>query len=419
MNKQYKGGFFLVATAVALLLLGTPRLGPVRAEEADNLSEIKEQIEEINDQVAKKQREMQQLDKKSSDFRTQIMQKKLESASIEDQLSLLDNEIAKTQIDISIAKDQIRSLNLQISSLDDRIAEHEKKISYQKSLLGSLARRLHRAEFRRSALEILLTHDSFSGFFDELRTISDLQGSLDKALTSVKKESDGLTQEKKEREDGVRQIAARQAELEEAKTKLDDNRLTKESLLAETKASELEYRYRLGELQRQQGDADSEITYLEKVLRERKNVADQLAQQNAVLAWPLVPARGLSTKFHDIEYPFRYVFEHPGIDIRAGQGTPVRASAAGVVARAKNAGLGYSYVMVLHYGNIATVYGHLTKIMAKEDAFVDRGEIIGYSGGMPGTAGAGPLTTGPHLHFETRVGGIPVDPMRFLVMNAQ
>lgn len=404
---------FFAATLVASLALSA---AVAHAQSTTGLEEaVKVEIEDINGDVAKKRRELESLNQKAERFRALILEKKAEGADLEDQIALLENRAAKTQLDIDIAKSEIRRLELEMSVLESKISDQEKRMAKERELLGTLARKLYRAQFRKSAFDILLTKRSLSEFFDAVRQISQLQDGVRKTLAEVVSLKGQLADERRQREQKSLAIGESKRALEVAKRELEDQRALKEAILVETKSSELEYRYLLAELKREQNDADSEISYLEKVLREKLDLADRLKGEDAVLSWPLVPARGLSTRFHDPEYPFRYVFEHPGIDIRAGQGTAVRSSAAGVVARAKDAGMGYSYVMVIHNNDVSTVYGHLSRITVREDAFVERGEVIGYSGGMPGTPGAGRMTTGPHLHFESRMRGIPVDPLRFLV----
>ena len=134
-----------------------------------------------------------------------------------------------------------------------------------------------------------------------------------------------------------------------------------------------------------------------------------------IFSWP-IPLNGITSKFHDPDYPYRsWIGEHSAIDLRAAQGTAIRAPASGYVARAKHGGLGYSYIMIIHNESFSTVYGHVSQIFVQEDEYVKRGTIIGRTGGLPGTLGAGRFSTGPHLHFEVRLDGIPVNPEDYLL----
>jgi len=378
-------------------------------------SSLREQINSINEGVQKKKNDLIELNKNIEHFRSLVMNKKLESANLEDEIALLENRIAKEQLAIDISREEIKSIEMEISVLDKKIKEQEAQMEQEKALLGGLARKLYRAQFRRSIFEILLANRSFSAFFDALHSMTKLQLAVDESLNRVRDLKTQLADQKADREAKRAESQDRKRALEVAKMELEDELALKDQILTETKSSELQYRYLLADLKSEQAEADSEIIYLEKALRQKLSLADRLGGESAVFSWPLVPARGLSSTFHDPDYPFRYIFEHPAIDIRAGQGTAVRAAAAGIVARAKNAGMGYSYVMLIHNNDMATVYGHISKIVVKEDTFVERGEIVGYSGGMPGTSGAGRLTTGPHLHFEVRKEGIPVDPLSYLM----
>lgn len=98
---------------------------------------------------------------------------------------------------------------------------------------------------------------------------------------------------------------------------------------------------------------------------------------------------------------------HPGIDIAAPSGTPVRAAAAGVVTGA-DMGRGYGRTVELNDGHdIDTVYAHLSRVVVMPGQHVFRGQIIGYVGDSG-------RSTGPHLHYEVRIHGVPVNPHKYL-----
>jgi murein DD-endopeptidase MepM/ murein hydrolase activator NlpD len=101
---------------------------------------------------------------------------------------------------------------------------------------------------------------------------------------------------------------------------------------------------------------------------------------------------------------------HPGMDIEAAYGTPVRAAADGI-ATGQNMGAGYGRQVVLDHGHdLITLYGHLSAVAVIPGQHVIRGQVIGYVG-QSGRA------TGPHLHYEVRVRNVPVNPHKYLRMT--
>ena len=101
---------------------------------------------------------------------------------------------------------------------------------------------------------------------------------------------------------------------------------------------------------------------------------------------------------------------HPGMDIEAPYGAPVRAAADGDVT-GLNMGAGYGRQIVLDHGHdLITLYGHLSSIAVVPGQHVIRGQVIGYVG-QSGRA------TGPHLHYEVRVHNVPVNPHKYLRMT--
>lgn len=121
------------------------------------------------------------------------------------------------------------------------------------------------------------------------------------------------------------------------------------------------------------------------------------------------PVRGILSSVFGVRIsPFTQtpVFHH-GLDIVAQTGTPVLASASGVVVKSGYEAQYGNVVVVDHGAGYRSVYAHMSSSSVEEGAFVNRGEEVG-------KVGSTGRSTGPHLHYEVRVNGLPVNPARFL-----
>jgi murein DD-endopeptidase MepM/ murein hydrolase activator NlpD len=128
--------------------------------------------------------------------------------------------------------------------------------------------------------------------------------------------------------------------------------------------------------------------------------------RNGRFIWPVNGSvgSGFGPRIHPISGGSRM---HTGVDIGASSGTPIKAADDGIVVMAgPNGGYG-NWTLIDHGGGLATGYGHQSSIGVSRGQRVSRGAVIG----RVGSTGA---STGPHLHWEVRVNGNPVDPMRWV-----
>ncbi len=140
---------------------------------------------------------------------------------------------------------------------------------------------------------------------------------------------------------------------------------------------------------------------------------EELPGEAGEFQWPVTGP--ISAGFRDARYRRYFGFPHNAVDIVVRQGTPVRSAGDGVVFVVRDGGArGFSYVLIGHGGGYTTLYGHLSDLHVRAGQAVKRGEAIGLSGGQPGTRGAGPYTTGAHLHFQVTKNGAFVDPLGVL-----
>lgn len=373
------------------------------------------QTTDINSQIQEKQQKLTELKKQIEAYQVAIAQKQSQATTLKKQMSILDDKIAKAELDIKSKQLAINTVNLQIQALTVDISRKESDITDKKARIGEILRQLDQAD-RRSLLEIIVLNPSLGKYFDQLNYLEELQKTLQTNINQLQVMKSDF--EKKQANLNIfrTQLSDTKEQLEKAKSTMNNEMETKDQILKQTKQSENKYQSLLAQALAEQEKANNEIKSLEAEIRKRlqKQANSRFDQMDTNFIWPVRALRGLSTYFHDPDYIFRRYFEHPAIDIPSPQGTDIKAAAGGYVARAKDAGMGYSYIMIVHNNGLSTVYGHVSRIDVTENTYVNKGQVIGAVGGMPGTKGAGKLTTGPHLHFEIRSSGIPVNPLDYL-----
>ena len=333
--------------------------------------------------------------------------------SLEGQVKALDADIATVEADLAGATALLDTISSDLRRAETKLTAttvdlHDARTELTERAVNAYIRQpgaqlagvlLERQSFR----ELAATRDFLRSLFDAQHRSVDRYRALQASIAGERRSLGELRGQAAAQRDLV---VAHREELLAARGQRD-------GLRAQAQSEEAKQKALLEDVKRQVKRFEAEIASLKKesdaigaLLRARQRAQKVVPSGKGVLAVPVAGAitSGFGSRLHPL---FETVRMHNGVDFSAPTGTPVKAADAATVAVAGTRG-GYGTTVILDHNNgLATLYAHLSRLAVREGATVTRGQVIGYVGSTG-------YSTGPHLHFEVRVNGNPVDPMRYL-----
>lgn len=378
--------------------------------------DIDAEIEILNQQILNQKKQIEDLKARQEEYQTQIRAKQNDKANLNNQLSLIEDRLSKAQLDIDSTNLEIDKTSLEMRKIEVDSLNIDKEIEEQKQHIANLLKLVYKQD-QISTLEMILLNGSLAEFLNQAKNLEDTNKEIGLSVANLRADKERLEKNKEILNEKNNELVTLRNKLEEKKDSLAYEQENKLFILEETKSSEREYQQLLAKAKKEQEQAMRDISNAETLIRKKLSEKERqkLNSGNNTIAWP-VAKNTITATFRDPDYPYRRLIgEHSGVDIRAKQGSTLMAAADGYVAKVKFDGTAaYAYIMIIHGDGLATVYGHVSAAYVKQDQYVLQGDVIGKTGGMAGGTGSGPFSTGPHLHFEVRKDGIPVDPQKYL-----
>ena len=364
--------------------------------------------------------EGQSLSSKIDRKRGQVEQKKAKEGVLTADVSKYTGRINSLQTDISGLETKRVSLQTDLDTKLARLEAVQSELRTERARLTRLRARLAEARVTLSkrlvdlykadspdVLAVVLNADGFADLLERgefarrigeqdkrvitlVRTAKADAIATEKRLAKLEKEAKRVAAQIQERRDAVVQV---QDGLKSRQVMFERVRGEKRTLLSSVKDDRQHAEEDLAKLEREQAKVQAKLAGF-------GNGGGAVKQGSGDLVWPVNAP--ISSGFG-----YRWGRLHAGIDLPVAEGTPVHAAAAGTVRIAGWVGGYGNYVCIQHEGALSTCYGHNSRLAVSVGQRVSQGQVIAASGNTG-------HSTGPHVHFETRVNGVPQDPMGYM-----
>ncbi len=390
---------------VALLLLAPTASGDV----ATRKQSIDARLGRLHEQIAAAQRQEQALSAQIADVTSQIRSLEARVVDVSSRLATLEHDLALYQEKL----DRLAALfRLETKRLNFLRGQYRVSLERLNSRLVAIYE-----SGDIDTLGVLFSASNFSDAVDDLEYLTEL-AQQDRRIAldvdAAKEQARIARARTKKLRDRVaattRAVAYRTAQVRTVRNtllasehQLSSSRLRKQRSLAGARSAEREAASEAGALAQVSAQLGAQIAAAQAARAasaSSSSASSDTTPSSSGLIWP-VSGPVVSG------FGMRWGRLHAGIDIAAPSGTPIHAAASGTVIYAGWMS-GYGNLLVIdHGGGLATAYGHQSSVAAGNGQGVSQGQVIGY-------VGCTGHCFGPHLHFEVRVNGSPVDPLGYL-----
>jgi len=393
--RQYTLKTRLVAALLTgVVLCGTPAF--IMAEDEDLTNQLDSIQQQVNQQNAIK-----------SDAETVI-------GSVSEQLRQIEEQLRQATTELNTITEQRVAVENDITLNERQLAEAQKRLEGREAVFYKRVRDIY-INGRLSYLDVVIGSKDFSDFANRLEVLKRIIDSDINLISEIKKERAQIEAHKKKLEEDRAKLVelekaalAKQAEIEQKKAernvvlqKAQNDRAVAMQAIEELNASSAQISAMLKERQAARAAAAAAAAQ-----SAGQGSSYTWVQGTGQLGWP-VSGEITSPYGYRVHPIWGTTIYHSGIDIGVDEGTPVHAADSGVIVWSGWMG-GYGYAVVIDHGNgLSTLYGHNSELAVDEGQSVSKGQVVAYAGSTGNS-------TGPHVHFEVRENGDPVDPMGYL-----
>ncbi len=354
-------------------------------------------LDEVQNQIIQTNKKLTETKKKEKSVLGTLVKTQQELEQIDHNLANLNNKIGNTVQQISV-------ISTQVNKAESELDVVEAQLSGRKEILNKRLRTLYMHGYQNWLIYLFGGKD-FTNFVSRFETVGRFAKIDINMIQSLQEQQKLITEKKQE-------IVQKQQELNDQKELFvqlkDQNKQAMNNKLEVTQKKQKE----LEIIQGSRNELEKALDELEQTSKQIEAEIRQYQEKNQTTLgtgkyiWPVRGhiVQNFGWRMHPILRRRQY---HTGLDIAIEYGTPILAADSGVVIFAGYNG-GYGKMLLIDHGSgFSTLYGHASALLVDKGQTVVKGQIVA----KVGTTG---LSTGPHLHFEIRKNGTPVNPRDYL-----